>query len=270
MQHIAAITSLQNPHVRLIEKLTRKKRDRYRAQQYIAEGYRLVRHALQRGCRPAFVLMTAEFAGSAAGEELVAALAAVQSPMAIASPEVFQALADTVTPQGVLAVLPMPQADPARLRQAQLVLVLDALRTPGNLGTILRTAQATGVDAVVCAPGTVDPFSPKAVRGGMGAHIDLPLYVDVPWEGLPALLGPRRILAATAEGDTSLWQADLTGPLALVIGSEAHGVGTAARSLAQGGLRIPMAAGAESLNAAIAAAALLFEAQRQRSLATAG
>lgn len=259
-----AITSLQNPRVRAVERLKCKKRERYREQQYVVEGYRLVNHALSRGYRPAFAFYTGAFAGSEQGGELVQALAAGDAPVWEVSPPVLEALADTVTPQGVVAVFPMHHPSPRQVRQAELVLVLDALRTPGNVGTILRTAQATGAGAVLCAPGTVDPYSPKAVRSGMGAHLDLALVTDVSWEQIATLIQGRRVFAAASDGDALLWDVDLTGPVALIIGSEAHGVGAQGRALAQSGLCIPMAESAESLNAAIAASALLFEAQRQR------
>lgn len=258
------ITSLQNPRVRAVARLNRKKRDRYREQQYVVEGYRLVHHALSRGYRPVFAFYTEAFAGSEQGGDLVLTLAAGEAPVWEVSPPVLEALADTVTPQGVVAVFAMHHPSPEQVRQAELVLVLDALRTPGNVGTILRTAQATGAGAVLCAPGTVDPYSPKAVRSGMGAHLDLALVADVSWEQIATLIQGRRVLAAAADGDAVLWDMDLTGPVALIIGSEAHGVGAQGRALAHSGLRIPMAATAESLNAAIAASALLFEAQRQR------
>ncbi len=258
------ITSLQNPRVRAVERLKRKKRDRYREQQYVVEGYRLVHHALSRGYRPAFAFYTEAFAGSEQGGELVRALAAGDAPVWEVTPPVLEALADTVTPQGVVAVFPMRHPAPEQVRGAELVLVLDALRMPGNVGTILRTAQATGAGAVICAPGTVDPYSPKAVRSGMGAHLDLSLVVDVSWEQIATLVQGRRVFAAAADGEAVLWDVDLTGPVALIIGSEAHGVGAQGRALAEEGIRIPMSASAESLNAAIAASALLFEAQRQR------
>ena len=144
------------------------------------------------------------------------------------------------------------------------MLVLDALRTPGNLGTILRTAQATGVGAVICAPGTVDPYSPKVVRSGMGAQFDLPLLTDVPWPDIASLVAGKQVLAASADGESVMWEVTLTGPTALIVGSEAHGIGPEAAALAHSRVRIPMVPSAESLNVAVATAALLFEAQRQR------
>ncbi|MFO7698875.1 MAG: RNA methyltransferase [Anaerolineae bacterium] len=264
MSLMGSITSLQNPHVKAVERLIAKKRDRYREQQYVVEGLRLVDHALSRGHRPVFVFHTAAFAATGKGAGLVRALADGDAPVWEVSPEILAAMTDTVTPQGLVAVLPMPAPEPDRVRRADLVLVLDALRTPGNVGTILRTAQATSVGAVICAPGTVDPYSPKVVRSGMGAQFDLPLLIDVSWPEIASLLAGKQVLAASADGESVMWDVALTGPTALIVGSEAHGIGPEASALAQGRVRIPMVPSAESLNAAVATAALLFEAQRQR------
>ncbi|NLT72635.1 MAG: RNA methyltransferase [Chloroflexi bacterium] len=264
MPVVGAITSLHNPQIRAIARLKSKKRDRYREQRFLGEGQRLIRHALTRGHRPAFAFYTADYAAGVEGAALVSDLLGEGVPLWEVTPDVMAALADTLTPQGIVAVFPMPAARTEQAQTARLLLILDALRTPGNVGTILRTAQATGVNAVICAPGTVDPFSPKVVRSGMGAHFDLPLLVDVQWESIAALVEGRHVWAATAEGQTLLWEADLSGCIALVIGSEAHGLGPEARALAQAFIRIPMVETAESLNAAVAASALLFEAQRQR------
>jgi TrmH family RNA methyltransferase len=258
------LSSPHNPRIRATQRLISSKRDRYRERQYVIEGYRLVEHALARGCRPAFAFHTAAFAATGQGASLVTALSEGPTPVWEVSPDLFDLLAGTVTPQGIVAVMPMPAPDMDRMRAAGLVLVLDALGTPGNLGTILRTALATGVGGVVCTVGTVDPFSPKAVRGGMGAQMDLPILTDVPHEDLGALLAGRPVYAAAAEGERTLWDVDWTVPAALVIGSEAHGVGAELRGLAAELLRVPMAPEAESLNAAVAAAAFMFAALRQR------
>lgn len=266
MPLIGEIHSLQNPHVKALLRLRTKKRDRYREQQFLAEGYRLVQHAVSRGYRPALVFYTAAFAAQASHAALVETLTAGDTRAWLVSDAVMAALADTVTPQGLVAVMPMPGHDPDALRQATLLLIVDQWRTPGNLGAVLRTALATGVGGVLCAPGTVDPYTPKVVRGGMGAHFDLPILPNVSWPEIEALTAGKQRVLAEADAPLSLWELDWTRPTALIIGSEAHGPGAEARALASHSARIPMAPAAESLNAAIAAAAFLFEAQRQRTL----
>ncbi len=265
MPLIGAIQSLQNPHVKRVRRLQSKKRDRYRERQFVAEGYRLVQHAVTRGYRPALVFFTAN-AAETAWRPLIDTLVTSDCPVWEVSDDVMAAMADTVTPQGILAVLPLPEHDVEQVAEADLLLIVESWRTPGNLGTVLRTALATGVGGVLCSPGTVDPYAPKVVRGAMGAHFDLPILADLSWDRIAALVADRQRILADASGQATLWELDWTVPTALIVGSEASGPGAEAQTLATQVARIPMAEGAESLNAAVAAAAFLFEAQRQRTV----
>jgi TrmH family RNA methyltransferase len=131
---------------------------------------------------------------------------------------------------------------------------------------MLRTAAAAGVDAALLPPGGVDPYSPKVLRAAMGAHFRLPL-ASLSWEEMAAYVqqaGLRLYLADAGAGEPYI-SCDLRSPLALIVGGEAEGAGQAARRLAGERLHIPMASGVESLNAAAAAAVLLFEIRRQRA-----
>jgi len=140
-----------------------------------------------------------------------------------------------------------------------LVLVLDGIADPGNAGSILRTARAAGVAGVVATQSTTDLWSPKAVRAGMSAHFHLNMIVDQTW---PVDVGPRMLLLASAHQGEPYWAIDWSEPLALIIGSEAHGASSDATRQAAQRVTIPMAEGAESLNAAAAAAVLLFQWRR--------
>lgn len=209
----------------------------------------------------------AGYSAGAAGEEaraLLAELAAGDTALWQVSPEVMQALADTVTPQGIAAVVPMAAPDVARAREAGLLLILDNLRDPGNLGTVLRTARAAGVEAVALSAGCVDLYAPKVVRAGMGAHFRLAVLPGLAWAEIASLATGRQVLLADARGELTPWQVNWRQPTALIIGNEAHGASPEARALAPCGVRLPMEADMESLNAAIAAAVFMFEAQRQR------
>jgi TrmH family RNA methyltransferase len=176
---------------------------------------------------------------------------------------VLASVSDTQTPAGILAVLsrqdfPLPE-------KPDFIFILDGLRDPGNLGTILRTANAAGVQAVLLPPGAVDPFSPKVLRSAMGAHFHLPLH-SLGWPAISAYCrqhGLAVYLADASRGQAHT-QADLRLPLALILGGEAAGAGNEAAQLAGQRLHIPMPGQAESLNAAVAAAILLFEVVRQR------
>jgi TrmH family RNA methyltransferase len=142
--------------------------------------------------------------------------------------------------------------------------VLDAVRDPGNAGTLLRSAAAAGVEVVVFGPQTVDPFNDKVLRAGMGAHFRVPLRVCPTWQQVRQVLG-EAIVLYLAESDAALTydQVDWRVPSALIVGGEADGAGAEAQAAATP-IAIPMQSGVESLNAAVAGSIILFEAARQR------
>jgi TrmH family RNA methyltransferase len=156
----------------------------------------------------------------------------------------------------------------SRLRPGSdpLLLVAESIEKPGNLGTMLRTAEAAGADAVVAADPTTDPFNPNVVRASLGTLFRVPLAVAGSEETLAWLRDHGiRSYAATPEGAVPLWEADLTGAVALVVGSEQYGLSEAWMDAADGRVVIPMPGSVDSLNAAMAAGILLFEAVRQRA-----
>jgi len=189
---------------------------------------------------------------------LHAQLAQTSQALIEVTPEVMAATADTVTPQGVLAVVPIPELP---LPAHGLLIVLDGLRDPGNVGTILRTGWAAGVAGVLALTGTADLYAPKVVRSAMGAHFHVPLRNGLDLPELASLLAGGQVLLADEQG-LPYWQADWKQARALIIGGEARGSELAA-PLARERVTVPMEAGVESLNAAIAAAVLMFEARRQ-------
>jgi TrmH family RNA methyltransferase len=182
------------------------------------------------------------------------------------SPAVLQQISSTETSAGLLAVFSKPTFPfPKPLT---FLVIADALRDPGNLGTLLRTVTAAGVQGIALTPTCVDVFSPKVVRAGMGAHFRMPLH-NLDWDEIRSICRsqpvPLRLLLAETENAASCWQTDLRIPLALIIGSEAEGATPKAREAADGLIAIPMPGKSESLNAAVAAAILIFEVVRQRS-----
>jgi TrmH family RNA methyltransferase len=173
----------------------------------------------------------------------------------------LKSLSETETPQGILAVLnnsrlPIPDSP-------SFILILDQIRDPGNLGTLLRTAAATGIDAVFLPPETTDVFAPKVVRSGMGAHFRLPIH-SMTWEDISEQTKDLQVYLADMDGK-SCWETDLRKPLALIIGGEAEGASDKARQLATQKISVPMAGNVESLNAGVAGSVLMFEVVRQRS-----
>lgn len=257
-----AITSLHNPHVKAVRRLITSRKARYGEQVIVVEGVRLIEDALRSGITPlTFFFDPTLVAGNAAASALLDETAAHGNECVACSSPVFAAMAETVTPQGVLALLPMPQLTPPA--QVTFVLVLDGVRDPGNAGTLLRSAEAAGVDLVIFGPGSVDPFNDKVLRGAMGAHFRLPLLTLPDWGALRARLAGLCCYMAEAGHGSAYDQIDWRAPAALVVGAEASGPGQDARNHCQP-VFIPMQGGTESLNAAVAGAVILFEAARQR------
>ena len=226
---------------------------------FVVEGRRAVADALAAGAAPRILLLRE---GDEAAFPDADAIPAARRR--VVAPRLFDALADTVTPQGVLAVFPFPEPDPPTPPGAPpLALVLDRIRDPGNLGTLLRAAAGAGVAAVYLA-GAVDPFNPKVVRAGMGAHFRVPLRpLDAAATADLTATFPLRVAAAAAAA-AAYDAVDWRQPAALIVGSEAEGVGPEVAALATTAAAIPLAPGVESLNAAVAGAVILFEAARQR------
>jgi TrmH family RNA methyltransferase len=256
------ITSTRNPKIQWIKALQGRPRRRKEAGVFIVEGVRLAEEALASG----WPIQLGLFLPSADErlQRLTAALQARQIPLEEVSPTVLQAVSDTETPQEILLVvqqqnLPLPE-------KLTFVLVIDAVRDPGNLGTILRSAAAAAVDAVLLPPATVDVTSPKVVRAAMGAHFRLPI-LRLSWDKIGQILQKHllTVFLADAHGKIAYDQANFRQPFCLIIGNEAQGASAMARSLAAQSVFIPMPGKMESLNAAVSAAILLFEAVRQRN-----
>lgn len=257
------ITSLANDKVRWARSLYRS-RTRRQEGQYLIEGVRLVEEALRVGINPTLVFVSPDLDQSARGQALLRTLqenSKLRERLFPVSQKVLQAVADTVTPQGVVAAVPMLETPPG---PPGMILVLDRLRDPGNVGTILRTADAAGVEAVLLVRGSADPYNPKVVRSAMGALFRLPLRTRLHWPAVQQQVGERPVFLAKAQGGQRYDQVDWCSPSALIIGGEAEGASQEAHALATGQVHIPMAPGVESLNAAVATAVLLFEARRQR------
>ncbi|HVA03342.1 MAG TPA: RNA methyltransferase [Acidimicrobiales bacterium] len=183
------------------------------------------------------------------------------------APGVLERVADTVTPQPVLAVVGMPDATLDLLGGATFVVVCIDVRDPGNAGAVIRVAHAAGADAVVCSEGTVDPFNPKTVRASAGSVLHIPIVVAGDAESvLDSLKGHGlRCLAAVSRGGTPYSDVDVTSPFALVLGNEASGLPSQLAPRLDAMVTIPMGGGAESLNVSTAAAVLCFDAARRRS-----
>jgi TrmH family RNA methyltransferase len=257
------ISSQANPHVKRIRSLAADRKDRRRERLFVLEGVRLVADALAHGEQLELALFAPEQLDQTdAGRALAAELAGMPHSYP-ATPGVVAAAADTVHPQGVVALARWPAVEPGR---PGLILVLDGIQDPGNLGTLLRSAEAVGVAEVLCAGGTADVYSPKVVRAAMGAHFRLAMEQDLGWEQVGERLAfVDHVYAADAEATMPYYAPDWRQPAALIVGNEAHGLSEDAQALATKTIGIPMRGRAESLNAAVAGSVILFEALRQRT-----
>ena len=263
------ITSTQNPKLKLVSGLLGRPKERREAGAFVAEGVRLVEEALAAAWPFRFALYSPEL--TRRGHELVDKLSAAGVDLEPVSENLMQTISETETSQGILAVLSLTNLPIPNL--PTFILIPDSIRDPGNLGSLLRTAAAAGVQAVFLPPETTDAFAPKVVRAGMGAHFRLPI-ASMTWEEIERFSDSAsqrasesaqlKVFLADMEGQ-SCWEADFRRPLALIVGGEAEGASQEARKLANRQVRIPMPGGAESLNAAIAGAILMFEIVRQRT-----
>lgn len=256
------ITSLDNARVKEARKLQRR-RQRHKSNALLLEGVRLVRDAFQSGAQVRELYFAPELVvENAEAQQLLATLTAARVDLLACTAAVLASLTETVTPQGVVAVVTLPALPlPAKV---DFVLILDQVRDPGNAGTLLRAAEAAGVGLAIFGPETVDPYNDKVLRAGMGAHFRLPLRLCADWSAIQTLLLPgMSIYLAQADASLAYDAVDWCTPAALVVGGEADGASPTAYAVAQP-LAIPMHGQVESLNAAMAGTVILFEAARQR------
>lgn len=252
------ITSSQNSKIKLVRALLGRAKERREANAFIIEGVRLVEEAAERNWLFRFVLYDETL--NERGRSLIERLIERGVEVDQISSSLMQDLSQTETPQGILAVillmdLPIPTSP-------NFIVIADQIRDPGNLGTLLRSAAAAGVQATLIPPETTDPFSPKVVRAGMGAHFQLATH-STTWDNIRAYTQGLEVFLADMDGK-SCWETDLRQPLALIIGGEAEGASDEARKLATQKISIPMAGNVESLNAGVAGSILMFEVLRQR------
>ncbi len=252
------ISSRDNPLFKRLKKLSESARARREAQMTLLDGEHLLAAYLDAGGQPHTLVRAASF--DAARLTRFAARCS-QAKAIVLSDALFAELSPVATPTGLLAeaawLAPTPSA------ATPLVIALEDIQDPGNLGSMLRTAAAAGATLAVLSKGCHDPWSPKALRGGQGAQFVLPIErgVDVPaW---CAQFKGQSLALALAE-DHSVFSSDLTGPLAFIVGNEGAGLSDDVRAAATATVQIPMPGKMESLNASAALAVAVFEAVRQR------
>lgn len=257
MNALRHLSSPDNPSFRRVKKLLASARERRRAQRAVLDGWHLLEVFVARYGLPEQVLL------SEAALATQAARAWLAGPGArcthVLATRLFERLAPVETPTGVLAIVPIPVAQTSA---ASFGIALEDIQDPGNLGSILRSAAAAGVEAAWLSKGCADAWSPRCLRAGMGAHFHLALHERA---DLPEVLAnfPGVSVATRPDAPLSLFEASLAGPLLFVFGNEGAGLSAACLQRATRAVRIPMPGGMESLNVAAAAAVCLFERVRQ-------
>ncbi len=246
------LSSLKNPRIQAVRAL-KDRRGRQEARAFLAEGDKMTAEALASGFPVKAVLVREDRSAPEGIPEHV--------PVWRVPERVFDALSDTRTPQGLAAVVGMAPRAPEGGR----LVALDGVQDPGNVGTILRTADAAGLDGAVLGPDCADVFSPKTLRATMGSifRMGLEFPADLPGRLRALRAEGYAVLSSQLDGDPFYERGRVGDRWALVIGSEGSGVSPAVRAEATHRVRLPMRGGAESLNAAIAAGIMMYEMMRE-------
>jgi len=261
------IESLQNPRVKFLATL-KNKRQRKREGKFLIEGEREVIRARDAGISFEQIFLCEDFyKHSSTSETLAESLLADDTPVVLLDTKVFKHLSMRDNPDGFLALASTfePHLDRLPLSDTPFLLILEALEKPGNLGTILRTADAVGVDGVIVTDPVTDIFNPNVIRASAGVVFKVPVAV-CDNDTLSPWLEQRHIHTVATTPDTELlhFQADYTGPVAILMGSEKDGLAPYWLEKADTKVRLPMHGQADSLNVGAATAAVLYEAVRQR------
>ncbi len=260
------IISPGNKQITYIQKLQKKRSFRKEEGVYVVEGERLFSEVSFKDI--VHVYMSSTFLKS--HPEIQIRMEKQNIPVEEMTDGVFQAVSDTVTPQGVLAIVRQAHYKMEEMLKgaATALLLLDNLQDPGNLGTVFRTAEGAGVSGILLSRDTVDLYNPKVVRATMGAIYRVPfLYVDNMAETIADLRKKSiQIFASTLEDSVPYDSIDYTGPYGVVVGNEGQGIRRENVQASTKCIHIPMEGKVESLNAAVAASVILFEGLRQRRM----
>lgn len=253
------ITSTSNAQVKKIIQLNAKAKERRKSGLFVVEGRKMFQEAPDSWIEKVYV---------SADYEDLETVKNRQVPVEIVDPHVFTAMSDTQTPQGVLTLLKIPAWEKEQVLGGEnpFLMILEDLQDPGNAGTIIRTAEGAGVTGIILTDHAVDLYNPKTIRATMGSIYRMPVLVT---KALPELLGELKqrgieTYAAHLKGTHSFREENYKKPCAFLIGNEGNGLKDETAEQADHLIRIPMHGSVESLNAAIAACVLMYEAEGQR------
>ena len=263
-----AITSLQNPRVKQVVKL-RDRREREKTDRFIIEGYRELLRAVDAGRTIETLFFCPEFLLGSNEPALIERIVTEETQIFSCSKHVFQKMSYRDRPDGLIAVAPQQHKtldDLIPLKTTPLFVVAEAIEKPGNLGSILRSSDAVGIDALIVCDRCTDVHNPNVVRASTGTLFTVPV---VEAQGKEILNWLKQqgiaIVAATPSAEMAYTEADFSGPIAIAVGTEKQGLSQQWLEQADINVRIPMCGAADSLNVAMATTLLLYEVLRQRS-----
>ena len=277
MKKIQIITSTANPVIRFTHALVHTRGRAAKEGLFAVEGVRLAEMAVSSDWNIHHVLVTEQGMNSTRARTLFTQLCAADVPIYCVSDTIFRTISETDAPQGILIVMERKIRDDDTLHEhtytfgavAPLYIALDRIQDPGNVGTILRTADAVGISGVILLRGTADVYSGKVVRATMGSLFHVPFITDITEDELIHFSRQRELalyVTVCHSMSCTYFSVDLSRPCIFVFGNEANGVSDSLIAAGQG-IHIPMYGGAESLNVSAAASAVLYEAMRQRRYA---
>jgi RNA methyltransferase, TrmH family len=255
------VLGFRHPKVQRLRRLVERRRARHDERSFVLEGGRVLGEALAAGARIESVFVVA-----GTDDPTVDRAREAGVPVIVLEPGVMERVADTATPQPVVGVVGFIDVALDALLPATLVVVCVDIRDPGNLGTVLRSAEGAGAGGVVCCDGSVDLYNPKVVRASAGSIFHVPVVAGGQPVEVLERLGTAKLqrLGTVAHGGDAPEAVDLRAPVALALGNEAHGLPGAVDACLDRRVTIPMAGRTDSLNVGMAAAVLCFEAARQR------
>ncbi len=247
----------------LIKKVSKLKNKKYREQfgEFMAEGWLSLEAGLSSCYELSFVVASKSFS-----EKNYEKLEKIENVI-VTSDRIFEQISDAVTPQGVMGIFKIPNQETLDENKGNFIVYCDNLRDPGNAGTIIRTADAFGIDAVVFSEGSADIFAPKLVRSTMGSLFHVPVFKEADTSDLKKLKakGYEIVSLALSENCISLYDFVCPEKCVIVVGNEAHGVSREILEISDKCVKIPMYGFAESLNASVAAAIVMNEAARRKN-----
>jgi len=252
------IISTTNSKIKHFRRLLMDRRYRHKQKAFVVEGSRWLYELRDYNLHQSQILATQSWLDSNDNQRFLDTL---DCDLTLVSDKIMTYMSKAVTPPGVMVELRfLEHILPSK---ATLLLILDGITNPGNLGSIIRSASAAGTDGILLAPGCVDVYNPKVVQGSMGALLRVP-FILADWEEIRRITDGMDIWLATMDGEQYYDEVNWQLPSTIIIGGEAKGFGAKAKHLAKGSIRIPMQRATESLNAATAASVIMFEAARQR------